>query len=239
MRKDYTCIRYENDFYLSGLEQDALAAKFPNNPLLKFRGNAGSHDLKLVNETLDALSTLKEGDAAPIPFYDKSLRKGRGDRAPRESWPQIRGPVDIVFVEGWMFGLLVLFCIAHHFGVGFEALDENNERLKNADVNVVEINRLLKAYNQWHSKMQAWIVVGIDDINVVFRWRKEQEKAMKQSGKQGLTDEEVQDFVARFMPAYDLYIPGIRNTGPEGCRSKPLLNITVNSHRQPTVDAIF
>ena len=40
----------------------------------------------------------------PIPRYDKSQQGGRGDRAPRDTWPVVRGPVDVVLFEGWMLG---------------------------------------------------------------------------------------------------------------------------------------
>ena len=34
------------------------------------------------------------------------------------------------------------------------------------------------------------------------------------AGKPTLTDDEVADFVARFMPAYVAYLPGLYNAGP-------------------------
>jgi len=43
-----------DDFYLRGEEQDALAAASPDNELLRFRGNAGTHDLALASATLGA-----------------------------------------------------------------------------------------------------------------------------------------------------------------------------------------
>ena len=43
-----------DDFYVRGSEQDALAAASPDNALLRFRGNAGTHDLALASSTLGA-----------------------------------------------------------------------------------------------------------------------------------------------------------------------------------------
>lgn len=90
---------------LAGAEQDALAASHPGNALLRFRGNAGSHDVGLGVETLRALKRLndddggKEGGGVAVPRYDKTMRGGRGDRAPASAWPTVRAPLDIVLLE--------------------------------------------------------------------------------------------------------------------------------------------
>ncbi|CAN0601380.1 unnamed protein product, partial [Ectocarpus sp. 12 AP-2014] len=78
-----------DDFYLTGAEQDALAARFPTNPLLQVRGNAGTHDLALALRTIRALTRGDDGtsdDCVRVPRYDKSARGGKGDRAPEGEW---------------------------------------------------------------------------------------------------------------------------------------------------------
>lgn len=47
-----------DDFYLTFDGQQALAAANPSNPLLQYRGNAGSHDLQLGTDTLHALTGM-------------------------------------------------------------------------------------------------------------------------------------------------------------------------------------
>ena len=62
---------------MTGAEQDALAAANPTNALLRFRGNAGSHDVGLGVETLRALRDVNgvRGDggeargAVRVPRY--------------------------------------------------------------------------------------------------------------------------------------------------------------------------
>jgi D-glycerate 3-kinase len=77
----------------------------PDNALLQYRGNAGSHDLGLGTATLEALVAATSPDTAvAVPRYDKSQNAGRGDRAPQDAWPQVKGPVDVVLFEGWMLG---------------------------------------------------------------------------------------------------------------------------------------
>jgi len=41
----------------------------------------------------------------------------------------------------------------------------------------------------------------------VFKWRLEAEEAMRAGGKPGMSDAQIADFVARFMPAYKAYLP--------------------------------
>ena len=61
-------------------------------------------------KTLSSLLEINDGDSTnhrrvcKIPSYDKSLRKGRGDRVPLNQWRSITSPVDIILLEGWMLG---------------------------------------------------------------------------------------------------------------------------------------
>lgn len=43
-------------------------------------------------------------DEILIPRYDKSAYGGKGDRAPKDQWQKVQGPLDLVIVEGWMLG---------------------------------------------------------------------------------------------------------------------------------------
>ena len=91
-----------DDFYLTRKDQLQLAEKFPENRMLQYRGNAGSHDMPLVLETLDALQNQRL--PAAIPRFDKALFDGKGDRSPRDQWSSVTRPVDVVLFEGWMLG---------------------------------------------------------------------------------------------------------------------------------------
>ncbi|CAN0501562.1 unnamed protein product, partial [Laminaria digitata] len=112
-------------------KKDALAARYPTNPLLQGRGNAGTHDLGLAIRTIRALKKhggIAGGDdssasppSAPfeggqeepgtgvrVPRYDKSARGGRGDRVPEEQWEIVSTRPEIVLLEGWMLGFEAL-----------------------------------------------------------------------------------------------------------------------------------
>jgi len=195
-----------DDYYLTGAEQDLLAKQHPHNPLLQYRGNAGTHDVKLITDTLNALS-MKDQQVL-IPRYDKSLRNGRGDRAPIDQWETVRSSsdVDIVLFEGWM--------------LGFKAMEGNI-----TDQNMKEINSLLMHYQPLHHLFDSWIVLALDDIDTVYTWRLQAEIMMRSTGKAGLSDSQVRDFVSRFIPAYKQYLPSLYVNGPERDTAKPEMDV--------------
>lgn len=212
-----------DDFYLRGVEQDAVAAAHPENALLQVRGNAGTHDVELGVETLSALSMRSSAPARiPIPRYDKAARGGRGDRAPEATWPVLSARPDVVLLEGWM----AAFC----------PLPEGHSLL-DMHAGLPEINLNLNSYNVWHSLVDSWVVIAIDDPSCVFDWRLQAEHAMRASGRDGMSDEQVRDFVSRYLPAYNAFLPGLyKAASTTGVGGKPTLMTRVDSQRRPVHD---
>lgn len=206
-----------DDFYLTYDDQTALATANPSNGLLQYRGNAGSHDLALGTKTLEELTALRNcGDSLAVPRYDKSAYKGRGDRAPLADWPKVEGPLDVVLFEGWMSGFKPL---------AKEAIFEIDPQLE-------AVNEALKGYEAaWDRFCGAWLVVQVEDYNWVQSWRLQAEVAMREKGLPCMTDDQVQDFVDRFLPAYKAYLPGLYNDGPTTGTAGPRLNIQVDQDR--------
>ena len=181
-----------DDFYLTRDAQLRLAAAHPGNPYLEHRGYPGTHDVELGVSTLTALRHLaSDGSASTkhvrVPVYDKSAHGGRGDRAPESLWREVTGPIDIVFVEGWM--------------LGFSPLPP--DRID--DPFLVEPNRALAAYDRWHRLLDAFVVLRATDPRFVLRWRVEAEEAMRDSGRPGLDRAAIEDYIRRFLPAYAHY----------------------------------
>eukprot|EP00200_Dunaliella_tertiolecta_P002230 CAMPEP_0202351190 /NCGR_PEP_ID=MMETSP1126-20121109/7943_1 /ASSEMBLY_ACC=CAM_ASM_000457 /TAXON_ID=3047 /ORGANISM="Dunaliella tertiolecta, Strain CCMP1320" /LENGTH=376 /DNA_ID=CAMNT_0048943275 /DNA_START=154 /DNA_END=1284 /DNA_ORIENTATION=- len=208
-----------DDFYLRFQDQSKLAAEHSSNPLLQYRGNAGTHDLELGAQTLQRLRDLHSpSDSASVPRYDKSANGGRGDRADPSTWPKVNGPVDIVLFEGWMSG--------------FSPLPE--EEVKKVDPSLVGVNAFLKAYRHvWDEMVDSWLVIQIGDPQWVFKWRLQAEEGMRASGKPGMSDDQIADFVARFMPAYKAYLPQLYSKGPTTARPNHTLIIEVDEQRSP------
>eukprot|EP00252_Welwitschia_mirabilis_P004367 TRINITY_DN1470_c0_g1_i1.p1 TRINITY_DN1470_c0_g1~~TRINITY_DN1470_c0_g1_i1.p1 ORF type:complete len:448 (+),score=64.56 TRINITY_DN1470_c0_g1_i1:244-1587(+) len=208
-----------DDFYLTASDQAKLAAKNVGNKLLELRGNAGTHDLELGSNTLQDLCTLTtQGTRAKIPRYDKSATNGRGDRADPPTWPEIEGPLEVAFLEGWM--------------LGFKPMSA--EAVKAIDPQLEVVNRNLSLYYEsWERFIGSWIVIKVDNPEWVYKWRLQAEIAMKADGKPGMSDEEVFDFVARYMPAYKAYLPKLYSDGPSGSKPERTLIVEVDENRNP------
>lgn len=208
-----------DDFYLTAADQANLSGEYAGNTLLELRGNAGSHDLAFGTDTLKNLCSLtKEGAKAKIPRYDKSAFNGRGDRADPSTWPEIEGPLEVILLEGWM--------------LGFKPL--SSEVVKAVDPQLEAVNRNLESYyDAWEKFIGSWIIIKVDDTQWVYEWRLQAEIAMREDGKPGMSDEEVADFVSRYMPAYRAYLPVLYSDGPRGSKPEHTLVVEVDENRNP------
>ncbi|XP_047968061.1 D-glycerate 3-kinase, chloroplastic [Salvia hispanica] len=208
-----------DDFYLTAEGQGKLRESNPDNALLEFRGNAGSHDLPFSVETLTSLQKLtREGTKMKLPRYDKSAYKGRGDRADPSTWPEVEGPLSAILFEGWM--------------LGFKPVPA--EVVKAVDPQLEVINKNLEAYyDAWDKFINSWIVIKIKDPSYVYQWRLQAEIAMRDDGKPGMSDEEVFDFVSRYLPAYKAYLPTLYAEGPSGSDPDHLLVVEIDEGRNP------
>jgi len=213
--RGYRCVGASmDDFYLTGAEQDAVAAANPGNALLQFRGNAGTHDVGLGLETFDKLRTLEAGEKCGVARYDKSLREGKGDRAPESEWIVAEGPVDVVLFEGWSFG--------------FRPLELKEGETVSPDLAKVDDNLRFEGYSEWAAAMDSWLTIRVDNVECVYKWRLQAEHQRIAEGGAGLSDDAVRDFVDRFMPAYQAYLPSLYNEGPWMCRDKYTAGMTVS-----------
>uniref|UniRef100_A0A1J3HEE3 D-glycerate 3-kinase, chloroplastic n=1 Tax=Noccaea caerulescens TaxID=107243 RepID=A0A1J3HEE3_NOCCA len=208
-----------DDFYLTAQGQAQLREANPGNALLELRGNAGSHDLPFSVETLESLTKLtKDGMKMKVPRYNKSAYSGRGDRADATTWPEVEGPLEVILFEGWM--------------LGFKPLPA--EAVKAVDPQLEIVNKNLEAYYEaWDKYIGAWVVIKIKDPSYVYRWRLQAEIAMRQAGKAGMSDEEVNDFVSRYLPAYKAYLPTLYAQGPSGSDPDRVLAIDIDEERNP------
>lgn len=168
-----------DDFYLRHEEQLRLAAEHPGNPYLEFRGYPGTHDLALGLRTLEALRAGKDVD---LPRYDKSAYGGRGDRSPQSE--RVHGRFDLVLLEGWM--------------LGFTPVPVTDPALE-------VINTKLAGYEGWHRLLDVMVCLHAGDHRFVLRWRTEAEDVARASGRPALSPAAIEDYVRRFLPAYENY----------------------------------
>mmetsp|Transcript_11024 Transcript_11024/g.31152 ORF Transcript_11024/g.31152 Transcript_11024/m.31152 type:complete len:337 (+) Transcript_11024:458-1468(+) len=208
-----------DDFYLTNADQTALGKSHSSNPLVQYRGNAATHDMELGARTLADLTSAT--GPVPVPRYDKSKFAGRGDRAAVEEWPVVEGPLDIVLFEGWMLGFR----------------PQPASVIQSVDENLLLVNEALKAYKDaWDQWADCWLVIRVEDPQYVYKWRLQAEEQMRAGGKPGMTDEQIADFVSRFMPAYQAYLPDLYDKGPTTCAHGRTLVIQVDETRSPVAE---
>lgn len=159
-----------DDLYLPHDGLAALAASHPNNPLLRGRGQPGTHDVQLGLRTLTALKTINDNASTSrlkLPSFDKSQFNGEGDRVPEAEWRTVNGPIDVVLFEGWCVG----FCpksedeIKKRMGEKIKGLEEGPLRLDLREAGVgeeqiLEVNEILATYVEWWDMFDLFVKVG-------------------------------------------------------------------------------
>ncbi|KAI9474485.1 hypothetical protein LPJ78_001200 [Coemansia sp. RSA 989] len=195
-----------DDIYLTNQEQRHLAQTH-SNPLLRYRGQPGTHDVDLGRSTLCG---LRDGRPTKIPGYDKSRYGGYGDRMPKHQWKQVSEAPDIVLFEGWCLGFRSLD--SNEFACYLEQVHGDSPLYKYSrkfdDDSLAQINRNLPEYEQkLYPLIDAWVSLRVDDLDVIYRWRKQQEDDLAAQGKDCMSDKQLEDFVSRFMPLYEMAMP--------------------------------
>ncbi|KAH7024487.1 uncharacterized protein B0I36DRAFT_387048 [Microdochium trichocladiopsis] len=207
-----------------------------DNKLFRNRGQPGTHDESLAQRFFSALLS---GQDIAVPAFDKSRYNGEGDRVPESEWKVVSAepPVDILIFEGWCLGFEALDDreLARRWTAAQELAetatpkpDKYNGDIAQADDDgimstmelhkhplnhIQEVNTNLARYNQgFMSRARFDILVHLDTpmLQNVYRWRIQQENALRATKGTGQTDQQVVPFVKVYMPAYELYLDGLR-----------------------------
>ncbi|KAG7799456.1 hypothetical protein KL944_004054 [Ogataea haglerorum] len=194
-----------DDFYLTFEEQKKVGELNRDNILLQGRGLPGTHDLQLL---LECFGQIENGsDDVTIPFYDKSLHKGKGDRAPEKKWTHLQGcKVDVVLFEGWFTGYR-----AYNNEIVLRRKWEEIRKQHEPKFDSIKFDHILKLdhdlshYEQIWAKIDCFLYITTSNLANVYVWRREQEQSLIADKGTGMTEEEVEEFVDRYMPAYYLY----------------------------------
>lgn len=180
-----------DDFYLTKQERVSLAGLV--HPLLSTRGVPGTHDLQLLQNTLNQ---LKSTSNCVVPSFNKAI----DDRSDPATWPIITQRVDLIILEGWCVG----------------TPPQTNEQLRH-DVNSLErekdangiwrnfVNSKLKSeYQSVFSQFDYLIMLKAPSFQQIFTWRCEQEHKMQQKNvhsgqaKGGMSDAEILAFIQHY-----------------------------------------
>lgn len=176
-----------DDFYYSQIDRQSLASKI--HPLFKTRGVPGTHDIKLAKDTIEKLtnSQLK----VQLPRFDKST----DNPYPKQQWPELEAPVDIVIFEGWCVG-------AEHQAVSKLQVPVNSLESEQDALGVWRqyVNQQLKnVYEPMYADFDFWVMLKAPSFDNVFAWRLEQEQKLvaKSDGRAtGLMNkQQIHDFI--------------------------------------------
>ncbi|EUC61308.1 glycerate 3-kinase, putative [Rhizoctonia solani AG-3 Rhs1AP] len=212
-----------DDLYLPYTGLVGVGQAHPDNALLQGRGLPGTHDPVLGADILKRLSCINAGDdtLVSLPIFDKGAYRGFGDRS--SGMIEVRAPVDVVILEGWCFGFQPLspaelekrYNEAEAEGGSGKVPTLPRYFKSHSLQSLKNINGNLKNYaDLWYRYFTHFIQIVPENLYDVFDWRLQQEHAMKlKNGGRGMTDEEVHNFVARYMPGYELFQDTIESQG--------------------------
>ncbi|KAL2927168.1 D-glycerate 3-kinase chloroplastic [Bienertia sinuspersici] len=99
--------------------------------------------------------------------------------------------------------------------LGFKPLPD--EAVKAVDPQLERVNKNLRSYyDAWDKYIKSWVVIKIKDPSCVSQWRLQ-----------------VKDFVSRYLPAYNAYLPTLYAEGPSGSDPERTLVIEIDEGRNP------
>jgi D-glycerate 3-kinase len=176
-----------DDLYKTYIEREHLRKV---DPRMIWRGPPGTHDVELGLQVLDQLRHPVSGKSVAIPRFDKSLWNGAGDRTASQTVKDI----DIILFEGWFIG-----CQPVDTEV-FEAAPPPIITAADKDF-AQDINSQLKNYTPLWQYLDRLIVLNPVDYRLSKQWRKQAEIEMIATGKSGMTDIEIEQFVDYFWKA--------------------------------------
>ena len=151
-----------------------------------------THDIDLGIEVLQKLRDRHPDHPQPIsiPRFDKSLHNGAGDRTA----PEISYDADVVLFEGWFVGMRPLPISAFRNFVP-PILSESDREF------ALECNANLYDYLTLWDYCDRLIVLKPEDYQYSLQWRIEAEHKLIDSGKTGMSDAEITQFVEYFWKA--------------------------------------
>ncbi len=182
-----------DDFYLTMSERRDLAEQV--HPLLAIRGVPGTHDVGMLSRCLDDLRNLEDGEQYRLPRFDKA----QDDRAPAATWPQVKGPIDLIILEGW--------CVGSVAQADAELVTSVNdlERARDPDCTWRKYanDHLNSDYAQLFCVLDALVILQAPSFEAIYEWRLEQEQKLAAAAPAAAPGIMSSAQVAEFIQAYE------------------------------------
>jgi D-glycerate 3-kinase len=244
-----------DDFYFDHPNLLRARSVDRENMLFRTRGHPGTHDEKLAAQFFQNLDT-GEGEIL-VPAFDKSKFNGEGDRAHVQEWMHIarEPPIDVLIFEGWCVGFRPL---------SDERIEEKWKRAKELSDSILAVygnefglpsctlqNHSIKHLKRINENLGRYCdtfmgpqnfnyFIHLDAMNLmdIYKWRIEQEHALRATKGMGMTDEQVIKFVEGYMPGYELYLDDLEHVPffppDETSKNKGQLKLILDEHRRIT-----
>lgn len=209
-----------DDLYKTYSDRLALQQQYPR---LIWRGPPGTHDIELGLTVLDRLRQPNLNQLIEIPRFDKSAWGGAGDR----STPEIITSADIILFEGWFVGVRPIN--PSDFDTAPPPIITPSEREFARDMNA-----RLKDYIPLWEKLDRLIVLYPVDYRLSLEWRKQAEHQMIATGKSGMNDTQIDQFVEYFWRSLhpDLFIKPLT-------KDPRWVDLVIEINRDRSVGAVY
>ena len=218
-----------DDLYLTYAARQELRQQ---DARLIWRGPPGTHDIDLGLETLRALRSAGRGEQVSIPQFDKSLHDGQGDRVASI----ICDAPTIVLFEGWCVGAQPL--ASSVFDCDVVCNDLPDPIVTAADRQFAkDCNQRLKQYVPLWDFLDALVVLSPRDYRLSMQWRQAAEREIRATGKGGMSDGAIAEFVTYFWKALhpQLFITPLTHSSSADLVVYIELDHTVGELRSPAV----
>ena len=187
-----------DDFYLSSYQRKKLAKKFKTN-LFETRGVPGTHNFKLLYETIDQLRTNK------FPVYSPTFDKVTDNT---KKYKRKISRADLIILEGWCVGSKT---------IDTKYLNQNiNELEKNKDQNLIwrtAYNNFLDDYQKIFNKFNYYVFIKLPNWENVINWKYKQELALRSLSN----DNKLKKRLYKFIQYYEKLSKWMSMTTPSYC----------------------
>ena len=182
-----------DDFYYTLEERKKLAVDV--HPLLMTRGVPGTHDTDMLARYLERLQQLDGDEHIALPRFDKAA----DERADESQWPNVKGPIDLVILEGWCVGTMAQPVVDLEQPVNILESEEDSDGTWRNYVN----DQLKASYEPIFAQLDFLIFICAPSFDAILRWRLEQEEKLagvSPPGSAGLMNRQQ---ITRFIQFYE------------------------------------
>ena len=158
-----------DDFYLSHAARLALSQSV--HPLFKTRGVPGTHDTKLLTQTLDLLVAAQQSSSTALPGFDKAS----DDVVPSHNFAQHKGAPDLIILEGWCVGIKSQNAADLAEPVNSLETEEDAEGQWRNHVN----ETLQTHYQEIFARLDKLLMLQAPSFQQVYQWRGLQEEKLR------------------------------------------------------------